>query len=258
MIDTNAAARNIREALELSSDDVRAEVLDLFETSGGTLNVVLKKAYLGIVRYAPSLWAGVFSVFDSPALFDRQVQGMTSLRAALAAVLQQTEPDCVVSAFPIYAHLIRDIYRDHAERPFRLVTVVTDSISICSAWYRAPSDVFCVPNEATKETLMRGGVEPDRVQALGFPVSPQFAERPVQPLEVPTENRRRKVLYVINTGKKKAGKAIDRILQIPNVDLTITVGRDAGFSRPSWKSARANTATVFACSAGPTRCRSCS
>jgi len=223
----NAAARNIREALESTTDDMQAEVLDLFETSGGALNFVLKKAYHGMVRYAPSLWAGVFSVFDNPALFDRQMQGMTALRAALAGVLQQTEPDCVVSTYPVYSHLIRDIYRDHAERPFRLVTVVTDSISICSAWFRAPSDVFCVTNEATAETLVRGGVERDRIKALGFPVSPQFNEPPSEPLHVPSEGRRRKVLYVINTGKKKAGKAIDRILDIPDVDLTITVGRDA-------------------------------
>lgn len=34
-----------------------------------------------------------------------------------------------------------------------------------------------------------------------------------------------RVLYVINTGQKKCGKAIDRILEIPNVELTVTVGR---------------------------------
>jgi hypothetical protein len=36
-----------------------------------------------------------------------------------------------------------------------------------------------------------------------------------------------KILYIINTGKKKCGKAIDRLLEIPNTHLTITVGRDA-------------------------------
>src|SRR5262249_22406288 len=33
--------------------------------------------------------------------------------------------------------------------------------------------------------------------------------------------------YVINTGKAKAGKALARLLKIPDVDVTITVGRDA-------------------------------
>ena len=43
----------------------------------------------------------------------------------------------------------------------------------------------------------------------------------------PNSARRVKILYIINTGKKKSGKAIDRLLEIPRVHLTITVGRDA-------------------------------
>ena len=43
----NAAARNIRDALEHISDDVKVEVLDLFETSYGSINELVKKAYLG-------------------------------------------------------------------------------------------------------------------------------------------------------------------------------------------------------------------
>jgi hypothetical protein len=39
----NAAARNLREALELSADDVKVEVLDLFESSYGALNALARK-----------------------------------------------------------------------------------------------------------------------------------------------------------------------------------------------------------------------
>ena len=34
------------------------------------------------------------------------------------------------------------------------------------------------------------------------------------------------MLYIINTGKKKAGKAIDRLLELDDIHLTVTVGRD--------------------------------
>jgi UDP-N-acetylglucosamine:LPS N-acetylglucosamine transferase len=47
------------------------------------------------------------------------------------------------------------------------------------------------------------------------------------PLAAPEHGQRRKVLYVINTGKAKAGKSIDRLLKLPDISLTITVGRDA-------------------------------
>ena len=223
----NAAARNLRDAIELISEDAKVEVLDLFESTYGTLNSLMKQAYQGLVRYAPTVWSGVFSVFDNPTLFRSQTSSLGKLRDSLAVLLHDTEPDVVVSCYPVYSHIIRDIFRDHAEQPFRFITVVTDSISVCSAWYRAPSDLFIVANAPTSEVLTEAGVPKHQVKALGFPVSPVFAREQPLPLAAPERGQRRKVLYVINTGKAKAGKSIDRLLKLPDLDLTITVGRDA-------------------------------
>ena len=150
-----------------------------------------------------------------------------NLKSALEQILDQSQPDCVLSTYPVYAHVIREIYRDHSERPFRFITVVTDSISVNSSWFRAPSDWYCVPNEATAEVLRKNGVPPEKIKAFGFPVNPLFAEKTRETLQAPEDDAPIKVLYIINTGKKKSGKAIDRLLEIPRVHLTITVGRDA-------------------------------
>jgi UDP-N-acetylglucosamine:LPS N-acetylglucosamine transferase len=223
----NAAARNLRDAIELSTDDAKVEVLDLFESTYTSLNALLKRAYNGLVRYAPSVWSTVFATFDSPTLFRRQMDTMGKLKESLAGILRDTEPDVVVSTYPVYGHLIQDIFREHSERPFRFITVVTDSISVCSAWYRASSDLFIVANEPTAKVLLKAGVEPHRVKALGFPVSPIFDQERPTPISVPKDGERFKLLYVINTGKAKAGKALKQLLKIRDVDLTITVGRDA-------------------------------
>jgi len=240
----NAAARSLREAIELTSDEAKVEVLDLFESSYGVLNTIAKQAYLGVVRYAPMLWSGVFQVMDNPTLFRRQMNGMTKLRERLAAVLHDTEPDCVVSTYPVYAHLIDDIYKDHAERPFRFITIVTDSISVCSAWFRAPSDIFIAANEPTAEVIVAGGVERSRVLPLGFPVSPQFAlERPA-PLPPPRGDEARKILYIINAGNRKVGRSIDELLDLKGVELTITVGRDAALKAKLIERTREHAARV--------------
>ena len=223
----NAAARNLRDAIELITDEAKVEVLDLFESTYGTLNALLKQTYQGLVRYVPTVWSGVFSLFDNPTLFRRQIDTMGKLREALTTVLRNAEPDVVVSTYPVYAHLIQDIYREHAERPFRFITIVTDSISVCSAWYRAPSDLFVVANEPTAKVLDDAGILRHRVKALGFPVSPIFAREQPAPLAPPRRGERRKVLYVINTGKAKAGKSLERLLKVSDLELTITVGRDA-------------------------------
>jgi hypothetical protein len=104
---------------------------------------------------------------------------------------------------------------------------VTDSITVNSTWFRAPSDIFCVANEATAEVLRAAKIPASKIKALGFPVSHLFTEEPPVPLRAPVSGEARKILYIINTGKKKAGKVIDRLLEIPGTELTITVGRDA-------------------------------
>jgi processive 1,2-diacylglycerol beta-glucosyltransferase len=219
----NAAARSLRDAIELCDEEARAEVVDLFADSYGAFNTLVKKTYLGVVQYAPKLWGGIYSMLENP-LVEKQLGSFTRLQETLEKILAETQPDCVVSTYPVYAHVIKKIYGGH-ERPFRFITVVTDSITVNSAWFRAPSDFFCVANDETAEVLKRDGVAEKQIKIFGFPVSPAFAENSIE-LPAPVGKEPRRVLYVINTGKKKAGKAVDRLLEIDDVHLTITAGRD--------------------------------
>jgi len=223
----NAAARNLRDALELVSEEVKVEVLDLFASSYGSLNTLAQKAYLGVVQYAPRVWGGIYSLLDQSDFVENRLGGFTRLRHALGDILHETQPDCVVSTYPVYAHVIQELYRDHRERPFRFITIVTDSITVNSAWFRAPSDLFCVPNQATAVVLRAGGVPEAKIKTLGFPVSHLFTEAPAVSLRNPGDGVTWQILYLINTGKKKAGRTIDRLLEIPDTFLTITAGRDA-------------------------------
>src|SRR5689334_11486027 len=76
----NAAARSLREGIELLNQDAKVEVADLFDSTYGALNTFLKHAYQGIVRYSPTLWSRLFTVFDNPALLGRQLNSMGRLR----------------------------------------------------------------------------------------------------------------------------------------------------------------------------------
>lgn len=222
----NAAARNLRDALEQISPEAQVEVLDLFESTYGRLNTLVKRAHLGVVRYAPTLWRGIYSLLDHVSVADSGVGGLTRLRNALGDVLSVTQPDCVVSTYPAYAPIIRELFRDHSEKPFKLVTVVTDSITVNAAWHRAPSDAFVVANRPTAVVLNMAGVPAEQIHPLGFPVSPHFATPGLLPFPL-QEDGPIKLLYVINHGKKKCGKVLDRLLENERVHLTITTGRDA-------------------------------
>ncbi|HUB87557.1 MAG TPA: glycosyltransferase, partial [Verrucomicrobiae bacterium] len=220
----NAAARNLRAAIESLDEDARAEILDLFADSYGAFNTLARKTYLGMVAYTPRLWGGIYSMLEN-RFVEKQLGSFTRLQATMEKIFSETQPDCVISTYPVYGHIVKKIFASHHERPFRFITVVTDSITVNSSWFRAPSDFFCVANEETAEVLKRGGVADKQIKVTGFPVSPLFANPPGE-LSAPVGKEPRRVLYIINTGKKKAGKAIDRLLEIDDVQLTIVAGRD--------------------------------
>jgi processive 1,2-diacylglycerol beta-glucosyltransferase len=222
----NAAARSIGDAIELSGEAQTTELVDLFELASPRLNAVMKKAYQNVVRFAPALWSRVFAVFDNPKLFVPQIRSMRKNRACLGELLRKTNPDVVVSTYPVHSHLIAELFRDRP-RSFRLITVITDSISVCAAWFHAPSDVFVVADDSTASVLLGKGVSAEKIRPLGFPVSPLFARGPQTPLPVPTNGEPVKILYVINTGKSRAGHSLERLLEISNLHLTITTGRNA-------------------------------
>jgi processive 1,2-diacylglycerol beta-glucosyltransferase len=223
----NAAARNLCDALEQVSPDSEVTVADLYERSYKRLNQFARQAYLGAVRYTPRLWAGIFKLVDKAPWLTDGGHGLGRLRLSLAEMIEATHPDCVVSTYPTYSQLLQSLFAGHCERPFRLVTVVTDARSINSVWYRHPSDRFIVCDQQTAQVLQKAGVPKDKVLALGFPVSPRFALPPAETPRPPRPGHPFRILYVINTGKKKLGKAIDRLLDIPQVELTVTVGRHA-------------------------------
>ena len=50
-------------------------------------------------------------------LVEKQLGNFTRLQGTLEKILAEAQPDCVISTYPVYAHVIQKIYRDH-ERPF--------------------------------------------------------------------------------------------------------------------------------------------
>src|ERR1700733_306990 len=88
----NAAARNLRDALELVSDEVKVEVLDLFETSYGSFKTLAKSAYLGMVQYAPKFWGSLYSLLDNSTFVKNRLGGFTRLKNALGDIIHETQP----------------------------------------------------------------------------------------------------------------------------------------------------------------------
>lgn len=224
----NAAALNVRDALETVSEDAQVEVLDLFAVCYGKTNELVKKLFLGIVQYAPKVWEGMYSVIDRTSVVEKQMGHFRKLRDALADIVQTTEPDVIVTTYPAYNFILDDIYKDHRERPFSHITIVTDSITVNSVWYGASTDWYIVANQPTADVMIQAGVPAAKIRVFGFPVSPRFdALAREGKIRRGDEDGTRRLSYIIHHGKKKVGPIIEQLLEIPNTHLTIVCGADA-------------------------------
>src|SRR4051812_21749015 len=172
----------------------------------------------------PRVWSAVYELLDHTPLIHAVSKAQWGLRRRLARAITELGPDVIVSVYPLFPYLVNALFPPDQPRPFRLYTVVTDSITINSAWHRTPSDLFFVPNEDSAEVMRGAGVPAERLRVLGFPVPPCFArDRPERPAPEVTSPR---VLFMINAGKRTAPALVQRLLQLPGLRLTITVGKD--------------------------------
>lgn len=217
----NTAAKGLKQALD--EQGCEAAVHDLFASTYGCWNQLSRKAYLAMINHAPWLWQRFYQLLDKTYLLDRSLFTLGKMREALRDLLQQERPEAVVITYPVYGFLLAEIYPH--QRPFELFTVVTDSITVNSVWYRPQSDWFIVPNEATQLVLQKAGISASKIQCLGFPVAPAFARGDAKRM-VPSQAVRPKVLLMINFAHNQAPGLLRKLLRLPQIDYTVTAGRD--------------------------------
>jgi processive 1,2-diacylglycerol beta-glucosyltransferase len=217
----NSAARGVRDGLARIAPQASVEMRDLFPETFGALNEIVRRSYLGLINRWPKAWGYFYKWLDRKQDFDRRFRRFRRLKRNLSRLLDEFQPDAVVSTFPAYPYLLPQIWGNN--RRCANIAVVTDSITVNAIWYRAPADYFIVANEQSAAVVRDGGVAPEKIKVFGFPVSPRFADLP-KDRQSPAEISPR-VLYAINAGTARAAKLVRKLLEL-NIQLTVTVGRN--------------------------------
>jgi len=221
----NTAARNLHSALEYrGGPNVCVKTLDVFAMACGRWNEWTRRLYITAINKTPRLWQFFYGLLDTTRIFESFLFTLNPVKSELRRLLEQERPAAVFSTYPIYSFLLRELVREGCAMDFEQITVVTDSISINSLWYRAPSQWYIVPNDDTAVVLAGAGVARDKIHAFGFPVQLDFAlpERRC----TPDESSPPQVLYIINSGKSKAPEMVRQLLLQTKLHLTLAVGRD--------------------------------
>ena len=106
----------------------------------------------------------------------------------------------------------------------KLVTVITDSISVHPIWLIQPSDLYCVADVETEDVVQKLGVPVNKVHVTGFPVSLQFTE--TLPASA-TQHQGQRILYLPSTTARHVAATLEslRPLLSAGVRLTLPVGK---------------------------------
>ncbi len=220
----NAAARNLATALRTIDPARPVEVRDLFAEAYGPLYRIVQKGYFLFINHFPGIWGAFYRYLDK----DREAPGRIAIYQRAARLIRKTitelNPAVIASAYPGYNHLLDHLY-GKTERPFRTVTVVTDSITINSLWYSGHSDLYLVPNEVTAEVMEKAGVPREQLRVTGFPVPPVFGSLRGQRAQ-PDDSHPPKVLYLVNPGQKHALELLRELGRVDGIELSAACGRD--------------------------------
>jgi len=222
----NAAARALVEALARHpSGAFSAQLHDLFlEAYGAERARSQRDSYIRMANRYPRLWGCLYGALDRLPLVRASLPFLRPVERELNRLLDAQRPPVVVSAYPLYNYMVARRWRvEDPARP-RLITVVTDSISVNRAWHRAHSDWYITPNQATADVMVRQGVPAAKVLPFGFPVASRLAPRSSAVAGAP----RPRVLLMLNPGKRDAVE-LAAALSTLGLDLVVTVGKDADF-----------------------------
>ena len=237
----NSAARGIRDGLrKVSLAGAQVELHDLFAETYGPGNDWARVLYLGMINRTPRVWRVIYRWLDRQGKFAGDFRVFFALKNQLARILARFQPDIIVSVYPAYSHMLDELLGWEGAPQYKRVVVITDSISVNAIWYRCSADYFLLPNEQSAAVLLNAGIPPEKIKTFGFPVSPVFA----QPGELrlpPSDAAGRRVLYIINAANSAAPALVRRLAGLPEIQLTVTVGRNAGLKVSVEKIRRAVT-----------------
>jgi 1,2-diacylglycerol 3-beta-galactosyltransferase len=170
-----SAAVALRDALnEVSGNTVSSQIVDILRITGIPGIRDLPNLYDHLSTRWLHLYDLTFKLTNGVKLVDVLSRlAYIQARRNIYKVLQETQPRLVVVTHPLVHRLVCAACRTY-NLPCRVVTVVTDLVSLHAAWAFPGVDLCLVPTDEAYRLMMRRGMKASSLKRTGFPVHPKF------------------------------------------------------------------------------------
>jgi 1,2-diacylglycerol 3-beta-galactosyltransferase len=169
----SAAAAVMRAVEHLKKDAVLQEMVDVFASCSGFLNV-FARMYAPVIKYSPKLWGQLYYWLDD----ERKLEQLEKLSRPfilkeLKKLILEKMPDVIISVHPLVNHLTaRAIRESGVNVPF--IVVITDPVTLHRAWIVPEVDLCVVATPEARKLAVRYGMPERKIKVIGMPIDPKF------------------------------------------------------------------------------------
>ncbi|TXG76407.1 glycosyltransferase [Patescibacteria group bacterium] len=225
-----ATARALKSAAEKHHDlNFNIEVVDFSDEVSSIFNTASKRIYEINAKHTPLIHKWIYTSTDKNHLPIRFINALNYpiRRKALIGIIAAHNPALIISNYPIWQYIAYSITKEYFDVEF--ATLITDSITVHSAWAQPDSDFYLVANEPTAASLHKLGVANKKIFPLGYPVHESFTQ-PVntsvlKELDIPSTDQ----IVTISASSLRAGYVKRMVKQLALIDKTTFIlidGRD--------------------------------
>ena len=151
--------------------------------------------------------------------------GWPQLRRMVALTLEEARPEVVVFFHPAVGLALQERVHDRSEAGFQRVGVVLEAEEL-PGWDGVTADLLWVADEGSAKELREKNPKAREVVAGGWPVRPTFDPGDDVKRVGGKKGEPFRVLYLINSRRRKAVRTVEKILRSAEVEVTAVVGKE--------------------------------
>ena len=215
------AARTLRDRIEdLAGTDVRVEIREVGQEGMGSWLAWIRERMGRKKDEAEKLLKWVRRTSDDTSARSRWPQ----FRRSVALALDEGTPELVVFFDPAVGLALQERVGDRSEAGFQRIGVALEAENL-RAWEKISADLIWTADEGPATELKRKNSLAGEVRSGGWPVRPEFICKERNEVKAkPGEPFR--VLYLVNSRRRKALRTVERLLENRKVQVTAVVGKE--------------------------------